>query len=85
MMQRSDNSLARLNKNKCRALLLATASATLMIATVPASAESGWLMHGQDIQNNAHGNTDINKNNIDNVTLKRKYHAVNIGRTQSIE
>jgi outer membrane protein assembly factor BamB len=44
-----------------------------MLGSVPALAENGWLMHGHGIENNAHGDTDINKDNIDQVTLKSIY------------
>ena len=72
-MKRSESSLARLNENPRCGFLLASACAILMLGSVPALAESGWLMHGQGIENNAHGNTDINKDNIDQVTLKSIY------------
>jgi outer membrane protein assembly factor BamB len=44
-----------------------------MLAPVTASAQSGWLMHGHGIENNAHAPSMINKNNIDKVTLKSIY------------
>ncbi len=38
-----------------------------------AVAAEGWLMHGHGIENNANGNSEINKNNIDKVVLKSIY------------
>ena len=72
-MKRSENSLAPLNENPRSGFLLASACAVSVLGSVPALAESGWLMHGQGIENNANGDTDINKNNIDKVTLKSIY------------
>ena len=72
-MQNSDHSLVQLNENSCWAFVLATAFAFIMLAPDSASADSGWLMHGHGIENNANANTDINKNNIGKVTLKSIY------------
>ena len=72
-MQSSDNSLIQPNEKPRWEFLLVTACAIIMFAPIPASAKSGWLMHGHGIENNAHGDTDINKNNIDKVTLKSIY------------
>ena len=72
-MQSSDNSLAQPNEKPRWVFLLVTACAIIMFAPIPASANSGWLMHGHGIDNNAHGDTRINKNNIGKVTLKSIY------------
>jgi outer membrane protein assembly factor BamB len=41
--------------------------------SLPVLAGEGWPMHGQGIENNAHGKTKINKKNIHKVTLKSIY------------
>ena len=72
-MKSSDSSSAQLNEFPGWAIRLATACTVLMLAPVSASAADGWLMHGEGIENNAHADSDINKNNIDKVTLKSIY------------
>jgi hypothetical protein len=73
VMQRPDNSIAQPNENPLLASVFGAVCAVLLFASFSASAQSGWLMHGHGIDNNANGNSDINKNNIDNVTLKSIY------------
>jgi len=45
----------------------------LALTPFPAQAADGWLMHGQGIENQANGKTDINVNNIGKLQLKSIY------------
>jgi hypothetical protein len=73
-MQQSGKNLVDINLNHRWVVLSAAFLSTLaLLISLPALAQSGWLMHGNDIENNANGKTDINKNNIDQVTLKSIY------------